>query len=379
MRAYRLGAEGVEGAPPPLSPQEAAANATRLESGSDTGKWFLRLAAYGAVTIGITLYAMRPSGKPVAAAGVTPAATTRAGGGSTSLDMGSGAIGLAFKTKSILSTDEANKSQPPEHPAVASTTSKPVVKANRPAKIVNKWPGAAVALAPPTSPGGAKVKPSVIQGEKNPFTREAKQQEMPAQSGNQPPEPDAPARPPQAVAAHIPAPSLAPPVQLGTRYQDNASGYSMQFPTGWTHRHVRGGGGWILDATDGRGAVISVGFAPFPANVTAEQVSPERIASALRSRPGTVVHGGGFGNVGGRKCLWHKYTGPITLSDGSARKTAVHYLLPLGDGRALELRAATAPERFNDMAPKMKQSVESFQLVSPAKPVRVASSHKKTA
>ena len=71
----------------------------------------------------------------------------------------------------------------------------------------------------------------------------------------------------------------------------------------------------------------------------------------------------GYGLIDGRKCLWHKYTGNVTFSKTSVRMTAVHYLLPLGDGRALELRLASTPEQFAKLAPVMKESVESFKIL----------------
>jgi hypothetical protein len=45
--------------------------------------------------------------------------------------------------------------------------------------------------------------------------------------------------------------------------------------------------------------------------------------------------------------------------------TAVHYLLPLQDGRALEVRVAATPEKFNEVAPRMKMALDSLKLLTP--------------
>jgi hypothetical protein len=122
---------------------------------------------------------------------------------------------------------------------------------------------------------------------------------------------------------------------------------------------------WVLDATDGHAAVISVGFSKCPPTLSVDQIAPEKRTRSLQGRSGTVVQATGYATIAGRRCLWHKYTGPISRPDGNPRMTAVHYLLPLQDGRALEVRLAATPEKFNEMAPGMKQSLESFKLVTP--------------
>jgi hypothetical protein len=45
--------------------------------------------------------------------------------------------------------------------------------------------------------------------------------------------------------------------------------------------------------------------------------------------------------------------------------TVVQYLLPLQDGRALDVRAAAPPGQFNTMAPQMKQSLQTLRLLAP--------------
>jgi hypothetical protein len=88
------------------------------------------------------------------------------------------------------------------------------------------------------------------------------------------------------------------------------------------------------------------------------------VTRGLQKRAGTVVLASGYTTVGGRRALWHKYTGPITRPDAPVRMTAVHYLLPLQDGRALELRLAATPEKFNELGPRMKQSLDTFKLLA---------------
>ena len=91
---------------------------------------------------------------------------------------------------------------------------------------------------------------------------------------------------------------------------------------------------------------------------------PEKVARGYQKRTGTVVHATGYTTIGGRRALWHKYTGPVSRPGATAKMTVVHYLLPLRDGRALELRVAAAPEKFNEAAPRMKQSIDSFKLLA---------------
>jgi hypothetical protein len=177
---------------------------------------------------------------------------------------------------------------------------------------------------------------------------------------------------PVAAAPAVKAPAARPGSPLGPRYADKTTGYSVQFPAGWTYKTFTDGQGWIIDATDGRSAVMSVGFSPFPAHITVDEVVTAKVTKGLQSRPGTVVHATGYAVVGGRRSLWHKYTGPIPRTDGNSRMTVVHYLMPLQDGRALEVRVAAMPEKFNEMAPRMKQSLDSFKLLAAAPDPRTA-------
>ena len=45
--------------------------------------------------------------------------------------------------------------------------------------------------------------------------------------------------------------------------------------------------------------------------------------------------------------------------------TRVNYIMPLGDGRVLELRVAASPEQFDRLVPVMKKAVETFALQTP--------------
>ena len=55
------------------------------------------------------------------------------------------------------------------------------------------------------------------------------------------------------------------------------------------------------------------------------------------------------------------------MAYASPRMTRVNYILPLGDGRVLELRVAAAPEQFDRLVPVMRKSVETFVLQTPRK------------
>lgn len=159
-------------------------------------------------------------------------------------------------------------------------------------------------------------------------------------------------------------PAARPPVTiLGPAYTDEVNGFSVRFPAAWQIKTFSNSGNWILDASDGRDALISVGFAPFPKDVKAEQIKPELMAESIRSQPQTTLHSMGLGAVDGRKALWAHSTGPLAMTDANPRMTRVHYLVPLQDGRALELRLAARPEKYEQMQGIMKQAAESFKLL----------------
>ena len=321
-----------------------------------------KLAGWGVATVAVTFMILRPRG--------------RRSGTRGSLFFGSGAVVVLCKTLLMVSdgSDAA--------PAVAAgvTVSTPVAQAPNPAPPTTRTATASKAPAPKV----ARPKAQVADGT-------AAKGQAPAETTRSKPAPaqaakvttvaaPAPKPAPKPAAAQAPKTAAArPALPLGPRYADKNAGYSVQFPAGWTYKNFTDGQCWILDATDGQSAVLSVGFSQFPPNLTVDQIVPAKVTKGLQSRPGTVVHSTGYTTVAGRRCLWHKYTGPIPRTDGSPRMTAVHYLLPLQDGRALELRVAATPETFTDLAPRMKQSLDSFKLLAvPAADPRTAKAARAT-
>ena len=161
---------------------------------------------------------------------------------------------------------------------------------------------------------------------------------------------------------------------LGATFCDETNGYSMRFPAGWSMRSFNGDP-WVLDCGDGRVALISIGFSPFPAGFTADNIPPEWIARRIRKRRDTVLHGQGYATVAGRKALWSKSTGPLPMTNSTPRMTRVNYILPLADGRVVELRIAAAPDQFDRIFPTMKRAVQTFQLTPAPSRDAVASTH----
>ena len=316
------------------SPEEVSGPRIRFnpEAAGAVGKWAGQLAGYAVATIAITFMLLRPSRS----------------GKRGSLFFGGGVLVVLMKT--LLSTGNATETNPvpaapalasaiPAAPAVTTATATPKRSATPP-PAVSITPKAAPVESRPVQPAPSPAKPA------------------PVKAAPLKPKPAVPA--PAAVAARKPAPPAAP---LGARYSDKATGYSMQFPNGWTYKRSTDAG-WLLEATDGQSAVINVGFTKFPATVTIDDVSAERVTQGLQKRPGTVVDSCGYSTIAGRRCLWHKLTGPMKRGGATVKVTSVHYFLPLQDGRALEVRLSAAPDRFKDVAPKMKQSVDTFKLLT---------------
>jgi hypothetical protein len=311
------------------SPEEVANSSSRanVETAAKVGKWAAQLAAYGLATIAVTFVLLRP---------------TRSGKRG-SLFMGSGVLVVLIKT--LLSTPNATDATPaPPAPALASTavrkpvpapSSAPVRKSASNETVVSFTPRPIVVAAPRSQKPAASVATA-----------------------------EAPKAKPAVTAAPATAPIAKTPSPLGPRYIDKDSGYSVQFPADWHFRTPADNGTWVFEASDGNAAVISVGFSRLAANVTIDQVSPERVSRALQKRQGTTVHAWGYTTIAGRRCLWHRYTGPVARFEGTVRMTAIHYLIPLQDGRALEIRLAAAPEKFNELGPRMKQSVDTFKLLT---------------
>jgi hypothetical protein len=168
------------------------------------------------------------------------------------------------------------------------------------------------------------------------------------------------------ASAAASAPPAAPAVTtndiLGAAYVDEINGFSMRFPTAWAIRTFNSEP-WVLDCGDGRTALISIGFSAFPADFTADNIPPEWVARRIKKRSDTTLHSQGYAMIGGKKALWSKSTGPLPMTNGNPRMTRVNYIIPLHDGRVMELRIATTPEIFDQLMPTMRQSVESFKFI----------------
>ena len=198
--------------------------------------------------------------------------------------------------------------------------------------------------------------------------------------------PAAPTKKPAASAPATTAPAVAsarprrattaPADPLGALYIDEVNGFSIRFPAAWQIRTFDGDP-WVIDVGDGRRGLISVGFGPFPDNFTVESIPPDWVAKKITRKGDTTLHAQGYSMIAGRKALWSKSTGPIPMSHASPRMTRVTYILPLGDGRVLELRVAAAPEQFDQLVPVMRKAVATFTLHTPRKRDRepVASAH----
>jgi hypothetical protein len=299
--------------------------------------WGAKLACYAVATVAFTFMLLRPR---------------RVGGKRGSLFLGSGVVMVLIKT--FLSVSDGSTSTAAPAPAPAA----PVLAAATPAPARAKpqQPAAPVQRKRPANPAVAS------QPKAAPVTESATKKQPAAVAAVET------AKPQAAVPAQEPAKAPTPAVArgstpLGPRYTDKVGGFSVQFPTGWAPRSVKDAC-WILDASDGP-AAISVGFSSFPAKTSVDEVVPEKLSRGYQKKAGTVVHATGYATVAGRRALWHKYTGPVTRPGSAARMTVVHYLLPLQDGRALELRVAASPEKFNEAAPRMKQSIDSFKLLTP--------------
>jgi len=150
---------------------------------------------------------------------------------------------------------------------------------------------------------------------------------------------------------------------LGDRYTDNHNGYSIQFPTGWTSRTFAGGDPWFVEVSDGKSGMISIGFSPFPSSAGVDQLKPDRLGARFNSRPHTLLDNKGPAVIDGQKGLWFRYTGPIDTATGRQTMECVHYYVPLHDGRMLELRLATPPDRFSTAAPLLRKSVATMKLL----------------
>ena len=304
-------------------------------------RWAGRLASYAVATLAFTFVLLRPTRRGPAKRG--------------SLFLGSGVLVVLLKTI-FLAGDGAESAPARSVPAVAAAAPPPAgtTAAPKAKRLDRRKPG--VSRASTGSAPRAVTKSSDAVAEAPAYSK-----------------PAAPAPVAKSAAASAPTPQAAsakPATQLGPRYADKAGGFSLQFPAGWTHKSYSDGGRWVVDATDGSSSHISVGFSAFPAEKTIDQVPAEKLTKALQKRTGGVVHASGYATIAGRRCMWHKYTA-VTGRPGDAEPmTMVHYLLPLHNGRALELRVAALPEKFNEMAPRMKQAADSLKLLTPVADAR---------
>ena len=207
-----------------------------------------------------------------------------------------------------------------------------------------------------------KAKPNKPAAENTPMATAATGS-TPASAAKKPGATSGPATAPVASARTRRATTI-PANPLGALYIDEVNGFSIRFPAAWQIRTFDGDP-WVIDAGDGRVGLISVGFGPFPDNFTVDSIPPDWVAKKIKRKGDTTLHAQGYAMVGGRKALWSKSTGPLPMSHASPRMTRVNYILPLGDGRVLELRVAAAPELFDKLVPVMRKAVETFALHTP--------------
>jgi len=55
----------------------------------------------------------------------------------------------------------------------------------------------------------------------------------------------------------------------------------------------------------------------------------------------------------------------LPMITSTPKMTRVNYILPLPDGRVVEIRIAAAPDQFDRIFPTMKRAVQTFQLTAP--------------
>lgn len=332
------------------SPEEFVSTVPRsdgAQSAAAVGKWAAKLAAYGVATVAFTFMLLRPG--------------RSASGKRGSLFLGSGMVVVLMRALLGGSNDPSVGPATPPAPVLAAAT--PVPAPASPATATAARPQPRVTAPPRSSaPSAAASKPQsgAVAAES------VSKKQVAAVAGEAKPQaavPSVAAPAPVAKAGAAARPERRPAV-LGPRYADKASGYSIQLPAGWASKPLKDGC-WVLDASDGQTAAITIGFSKFPATMSVDEVVPEKVSRGIQKRTGTVVHSTGYSSIAGRRCLWHKYTGPVSRPGGNTRMTTVHYLLPLQDGRALEVKVAATPEKFGQMAPRMKKSLDSFKLLTP--------------
>jgi hypothetical protein len=206
--------------------------------------------------------------------------------------------------------------------------------------------------------------PKVAAGASTPSFKAPAGAAAPASAKKNPPasKPSLDAPKPVALPTPAPKPPAAPASDpLGPEYLDTVNGFTVRLPRGWQIRTFTGDV-WILDCGDPSEGMISIGFSRCPTSVSVDNLLPETMARRIRRNPGTTLQEIGRETIAEREALWAKFTGPLHMSNASPRMMRIHYLIPLQDGRALELRAAAPPARFHLMLPLMKQSLATFRL-----------------
>jgi hypothetical protein len=161
-------------------------------------------------------------------------------------------------------------------------------------------------------------------------------------------------------------PRAAQPIvdPLGPTYLDAENGFSVRFPKDWAVRTFRGDP-WILDCGEPATGMISIGLSDCPASVSVDNLLPEQMARRIRRNPGVTLQEQGRSVIAEREAVWVRFTGPLPMTNGTPRMMRLHYLVPLQDGRALELRAAAPPTKYEELVPLMKQALETFRLHEP--------------
>ena len=306
----------------PKSDEGSGAPAQKDASGGAgmRNKAMILVAVLGVGALGYKMF--WPDSEPVKAAAAMPKMTAAA------KPSGSSVRPNAKSSTTPRASSNRNNNVAPEAPTRAAATP----KTNKTAK-----PAPAIASAPGADDRDVPTPTEIKRG--------------------LPKDPSAPA-----AKASPPMPALASNEVLAPAFVDENNGFSMRFPTAWAIRTFASEP-WVLDCGDGRTALISIGFSAFPADFSADNIPPEWVARRIKKRSDTTLHSQGYALIGGKKALWSKSTGPLPMTNGNPRMTRVNYIVPLQDGRVLELRIATTPEIFDQLMPTMRQSVESFKFI----------------
>jgi len=181
------------------------------------------------------------------------------------------------------------------------------------------------------------------------------------------------AEPPSPVSSNArprePQKFWAPPTEqdrqdkLATDYVDEANGFAIRFPKGWTVRKIKGDP-WIVEANDGTSAFMSIGVTPNPPGLekVIARLDPAKIEQSILARPNATLHARGTDQLQGVPYLYYKYTSEMPMTDASPRMTMTHYLVPRA-GHILEARIAATPETFKTFDPLFNVSMNTFRLV----------------